>query len=58
VSDGRVSNVRVGHAGGINFQPFLPAQRLGQGITRRSSSSQHKECLESLARTPRNYTSE
>jgi hypothetical protein len=62
VSDGRVSNVRVGHAGGINFQPFLPCARSAwaiQGITRRSSSSsQHRKCLESLARTPRNYTSE
>jgi hypothetical protein len=37
---------------------YLRTQRLGQGITRRSSSSsQHRECLESLARTPRNYTS-
>ena len=62
MSDGRVSNVRMGHAGGINFQPFLPCARSAwaiQGITRRSSSSsQHRECLESLARTPRNYTSE
>ena len=32
MSDGRVSNVRMGHAGGINFQPFLPAHAvLGPG---------------------------